>query len=461
MKILLIAPASGPWRAAGRSRFINGRTFRFSMLSLLTVAAATPPDVQVHIVDEQIDDIPWDAEVDLVGITCMTALAPRAWEIAARFRARGVPVVLGGMHPTLNPDEALLHADAVVAGEAEGAWPEVVADARARRLRGLYRTPAPDLARLNRPPRHLLAPGRYASALAIQATRGCPHRCSFCSIAAFCGGRQRQRPVEDVAAEVAASPSRFVIFVDDNLTADRDYAAALFRAMEPLGKFWITQSSLAVAEDEPLARAMARAGCVGIFAGLETPNPASLEGAGKDCHRAERYREGIRRLHALGIGVEAGIVFGFEADGPEVFEKTLGWMDDLEIDVAQISILTPIPGTPLHNTMQGRIFDRDWSRYDFHHAVFEPRGMSAGALKAGHDWVTREFYRPWRIARRLGRCALRPRPALALAWTAAINGAYWARVQAWGIRGENPAKAAGAARERFSTARLDAREQII
>ena len=439
MRLLLIAPSSGPWRHVGRRRFFTGRTFRFSLLSLLSVAAATPPGVEIRLVDEQVEDIPWAETWDLVGITCMTALAPRAYEIAAAFRARRVPVVLGGMHPTLCPDEAIRHADAVVVGDAEGIWSRVVTDAASGQMSGTYRQPvAPDLRGLNRPPRHLLNRREYATVHAVQATRGCPHRCGFCAVSAFHAHTQRRRPIEEVIAEVLEIPGRWFIFGDDNLTADREYASALFRQLEALGKRWVTQSTLAIADDPDFVRLAARAGCMGIFAGLETFTPANLDAVNKTCHRVEEYRRSIQLLHRHGIGVEAGIVFGFDHDGPEVFAHTLRLLDDLGIDLIQASIFTPLPGTPAFEAMSDRILDRNWAHYDFHHVVFEPQRMSAEALQAGHDWVTREFYRPARMARRVAQCLRRPRGWFALPFVVAINAAYYGRVRAWHINGWNP-----------------------
>lgn len=451
MKILLIAPSSGPWRLVGRHRFFNGKTFRFSLLSLLSVAAETPSWAEVKIVDEQLDGIPWDADVDLVGITCMTALAPRAYEIAGIFRQRGIPVVLGGMHPTFQSEEALHHADAVVAGEAEGIWGRVVEDAAAGRLSGIYRSPGPvDLAGLRPLPRHLLRGPGYATLQAVQATRGCPHHCSFCSVSAFHGGLFRKRPVEDVVAEVSELPDRFFIFVDDNLTAEKEYASALFEGLIPLRKRWMTQSTLAIAEDSELVELASRAGCMGIFAGLETFSEGNLASVEKSFNQASSYRDRVAYLHSRGIGVEAGIVFGFDGDRPDVFGQTLRLLDEIQIDLVQFSIYTPLPVGPLHGSIPGVrnhesikecILDWNWSHYDFHHVVFQPRGMSAEALQAGHDWVTREFYRPWRIARRLAWRTLWPRGIETIPYAAAMNLAYYGRVTRFGFRGWNPGEA--------------------
>lgn len=439
MKILLIAPASGKWQRVAGAGLFNGRTFRFSLLSLLSVAAVTPANVKVQIIDEQVDDIPWENEVDLVGITCMTALAPRAYEIAARFRKRGVPVVLGGMHPTLLPDEALGHATAIVAGEAEGVWPQVVEDARNGCLTDVYRSETPpSLEGMTYPPRHLLSSEKYSTVYAMQATRGCPHGCEFCAVSAFSNKTQRRRPVGEVAAEVAKIPDQFVLFVDDNLTADREYAANLFKALMPLKKHWASQSTLAIADDPEFVRLAAASGCIGLFVGLETFSEKNLTSVNKSCHRVSDYRKAIRCFHENGIAVEAGIVFGFDGDGPDVFESTLKILDKLEVDAVQVSILTPLPGTPAFLKMQQRIVITDWSHYDFHHPVFTPSNMSRAQLQAGHDWVTRQFYLPGRIFRRLLRHAKRPRGMKTMKYILALNLAYYGRIRSWRVHGWNP-----------------------
>ena len=439
MKILFIAPASGKWQKVAGSKLFNGRTFRFSMLSLLTVAAETPPDAEVQIVDEQIDDIPWDVDVDLVCITCMTAVAPRAYEIASRFLSKGIPVVLGGMHPTLCPEEAILHATAIVVGEAEGIWPRVVYDALNSKLKGIYRNKTPHpLKGLKRPPQNLLDIDRYATVHAIQATRGCPHGCDFCSVSVFSGKTQRQRPVNEVIDEVKRIPDRFVMFVDDNLTANQDYARRLFNALKPLNKYWVSQATLGIADDPEFVHLIADSGCIGLFVGLETFSEKNLNDVNKSCHRVEQYQNAIQLLHSYGIGIEAGIVFGFDGDTPEVFSNTLDIIDRLEIDEIQVSVFTPLPGTPAFKRMKDRIFDKDWTHYDFHNVVFQPKRMSVEQLKAGHDWVTHQFYRPWRIARRVWRHAKRPKGMSTIFYHLALNMAYYGRVTRWGIRGYDP-----------------------
>ena len=207
-----------------------------------------------------------------------------------------------------------------------------------------------------------------------------------------------------------------------------------------MNKRWISQSTLTVTDDPSLVRLAAEAGCVGLFVGMETFSDRNLTSVDKGFNRVAGYRERVRCLHDHGIGVEAGIVLGFDADDCGVFGRTLTLLDDLEIDMVQISVLTPLPGTPWHTRVADRIFDHDWSHYDYHQVVFDPRGMTASQLQIGHDWVTNEFYKPWRIARRLARTATRRRGWRYLPYETAINAAYYGRVLRWGIRGYDPAR---------------------
>jgi radical SAM superfamily enzyme YgiQ (UPF0313 family) len=440
MRIMLIAPAIEELRVTGDRRSSH-KVFRFSVLSLLTVAACTDESHEVTIVDEQVEPIDFDQDVDLVGISFMTAHAPRAYEIAAEFRRRGVKTVAGGYHPTFLPQEAARHFDAVVAGEAEPSWPNLLRDASSGSLQQVYRaTDFVDLATLRQPPRHLLRRNGYITVNTVQTGRGCPNGCRFCSITRFFNRTHRQRPVDDVIEEVGALKDRFVLFIDDNITADPDYARCLFRRLRPLGKNWVSQSSITVADDPQLVRLAAESGCVGLFVGLETVSTASLAEANKSFNRVEEYRAAVRLLHDHGIGVESGIVFGFDHDTVDVFERTLATIDRLELDAIQASIFTPLPGTALFQEMDatGRILDRNWRHYDFRHVVFQPRRMAPEQLQQGADWVIREFYSLPRVARRLARNVrdLGLRPTLLM--TLPVNLGYRQRVKQWNIRGALP-----------------------
>jgi len=439
MRILLIAPASGHWRGLGRKRFFNGRTFRFSMLSLLSVAALTPDGHQVRLVDEQLDEVPWDDPVDLVGITVMTATAPRVYELCRRFCEKGVPVVLGGFHPTFNIEEALTHASAVVAGPAAEGWPAAVEDAARGQLKTVYRgnphAPVP-LAL----PRHLLNPRGYVSLQTCYATLGCRNQCAFCSITAFYQGQRYRRDIGDIVRHLEGFDDRFFMFIDDNLTQDRDYALRLFRAIAPLKKLWATQASIEIADDPELVAAMTDAGCVGVFIGLESFSERALCSQNKTIRPPAFYRDAIRTLHRAGMVVEAGLIFGFDGDGPEVFESTLARLDDLDVDVMQASILTPLPGTRLFADMRQRIVDLDWSHYDYKWAVFEPAHMTRTDLMAGLEWINKRFYSPARIARRLMRWLVMPRGVGRFHIPLLLNVAYWGRQFQFGVKGYNPAR---------------------
>lgn len=437
MNILLIAPAAGKWRKIARRRFFNGKSFRFSMLSLLTVAALSPKNARVTLVDEQAEDIP-DEPFDLVGITAMTAVAPRAYALCAHFRARGIPVVMGGYHATLNPEEALEHADAVVSGPAYGAWERVCEDVQAGRLDRVYHG-APGATPPVHLPRHLLAKKQYVTVDSTFATLGCTNRCQFCSINRFHGGQRHARPVADMVAELKAMRGDFFVFVDDNLTQDRAFALDLFKALAPLKKNWVTQVSVDIAGDEELLSAMHDAGCRGVFVGLETFNEENLDAQEKTFNKPSRYRAAVELFHAHGMYVEAGVIVGFDADRVNVFRNTLRMLEWIRIDAIQLAILTPLPGTALHESMAPRIIDHNWEHYDFRHAVFEPAHMSAHQLQAGADWLIRRFYSPWRILRRIPRWTAIPGGLHWFGYILALNLAYLGRVIRFGIGGHDPA----------------------
>ncbi len=445
MRILLVAPASGRWRGLGRTRLFNGKTFRFSMLSLLSVAALTPREHAITLVDEQIDDIPADVPFDLAGITVMTATAPRAYEICRLLRARGIRTVLGGFHPTFNVTEGLRHADAVVVGPAGGAWPALLADAAAGALRPVYHGD-PHAAIPFALPRHLLQRSRYVSIQACAATLGCRNRCSFCSITAFYSGMRHQRPIEEIVTHLRSFDETFFMFVDDNLTQDRAYALRLFDAIAPLHKKWATQASVEIADDLELLESMHRAGCVGVFVGLESFSERALCSQQKVLKSPRLYSAAVRAFHRHGMVVEAGLIFGFDTDGPEVFETTLALLDEIGVDAMQASILTPLPGTPLFEEMRGRIVDFDWEHYDYKWPVFAPARMSRDDLKAGLEWINKRFYSPWRIARRAGRWLTMPSGLANFHIPLWLNVAYWGRQFRFHVRGYNPALTAGRSR---------------
>ena len=441
MRILLIAPSSGYWRGLGKKRLFNGKTFRFSMLSLLSVAALTPDTHDVTLIDEQIEDIPWDEHFDLVGITVMTATAPRAYELCRQFRQRRIPVVVGGFHPTFNIEETGLHADAVVAGPAGQAWQDLLKDVEAGTLRPLYRG-NPDVDVPATLPRHLLNKSRYVSVNTCYATLGCRNECSFCSITAFYKGKRYQRDVDIIVQHLRSFDERFFMFIDDNLTQDREYAIRLFKAIAPLGKKWATQASIEIADDPELLEWMRRAGCVGVFVGLESFSQAALCSQNKTIKSPQYYKDAVAAIHRQGMVVEAGLIFGFDTDPREIFESTLAMLDDLGIDAMQASILTPLPGTKLFERMRHRIVDFNWEHYDYKRAVFEPAQMSRQDLEAGLEWINKRFYSPRRILGRLVRWLRMPSGLRNFYIPLFLNVAYWGRQFQFKVKGYNPARLA-------------------
>ena len=439
MKILLVAPSSGAWRGLGKKRLFNGKMFRFSMMSLLSVAALTPERHEIRLIDEQVEDIPWGESFDLVGITVMTAAAPRAYALSREFRARGIPVVLGGFHPTFNPGEALNHADAVVIGPAGGAWPAVIEDVEHGSLQRVY-CGDPDVEIPVSLPRHLLRHSRYVSVHTCSATLGCRNGCDFCSIAAFYQGRRFQRDIDAIVAHLRTFDERFFLFMDDNLTQDRDYAIRLFKAIAPLDKQWASQVSVEVADDDEMLDWMRRSGCVGVFIGLESFSERALCSQNKTIRPPEFYKHAIERFHERGIVVEAAVIFGFDTDTRDVFRATLATLEHIGADLMQASILTPLPGTRLFERMRDRITDINWEHYDYKWAVFEPARMTRDELMAGLQWINKRFYAPWRILRRLARWLSLPSGTRRCHVPLLLSVAYWGRQFRFHVRGYDPAR---------------------
>lgn len=415
MRIQLIAPAREEVLRCGP------RGSLASPLGLAVLAGLTPPEIDVSLADENLNPIDSGRPADLVGITTTTQTATRAYGIADGFRAKGVKVVLGGMHASALPEEAAQHADAVVVGEAEGVWPRLLADFRDGRLRGLYRGEKNiSLAGLPTPRRDLIQREGYLFPDTVCTTRGCPFGCSFCAVTSFFGGVHRSRPVEEVVKEIEGLEGRrLVFFVDDNIAADKGRAKQLFRALIPHRLAWIGQASVTVARDPELLSLAAASGCLSLFLGIESITPANLQLVGKRHNVVEEYEEAIRRIHAQGIAVFGAFIFGLDHDTEDVFELTVRFARRNRLEGAQFNVLTPYPGTPLLADMEreGRILTRDWAQYRGDRVVFAPRLMSMQRLKEGHDWAWREFYSLGSIRERVG--IFRPRSLLL--WALNIN----------------------------------------
>jgi radical SAM superfamily enzyme YgiQ (UPF0313 family) len=337
----------------------------------------------------------------------MTPLAPRAYGIADRFREKGKKVVLGGFHATWMPDEAIQHADAVVQGEAEGVWPKVLDDLRNNRSQRFYKNSSlPQASDLIIPRRDLLMLKSYFFINLVQTTRGCPYDCKFCSVTAFYGGTYRFRPVEEIEKEVQGltTGAGFVLFVDDNIVGNTLYAKKLFTMLKEQKRRWVSQASVTIADNPELLKLASESGCHGLFMGFETLNQDNLNLMGKPFNKIQKYKDIISKLHDHGIGVHGSFIFGYDYDDKGVFERIVSFAEDARLDAAFMPVLTPFPGTEIYKQMEaeGRIIERDWSKYDMEHVVYKPKGMTPEELQQGHDWANSRFYSYPSILKRIG-----------------------------------------------------------
>lgn len=378
------------------------RRFQLPSLSLNQVAAATPPEWEVVILDENQETIKFDDDYDLVGITAMTHQAVHAYQIADRFRERGVKVVLGGIHPTVLPDEAGEHADAVVIGEAEPVWAGLLDDLLAGNLRPTYRSvPTGDRLVIPWSRREILAGRKYLTTQTLQASRGCPYDCSFCTVTPYFGRTFRYRDPEDVLAELRTFKNSLTVFLDDNILGDPQKAKPILSGMAGMGLRWGGQANLRFAEDPEMVRLLAASGCIGIFVGLES---ADGEHANHPKTSGKSSQSDlIKRIRDTGVVVEASVIFGFDDHDEGIFERTVRFLEECAPSLPTFHILTPYPGTALFRQFrdEGRMLHTDWQRYDHGQVVFRPRLMSAERLRQGWIDARREAYSWSSIASRV------------------------------------------------------------
>jgi len=403
MRVLLILP-DGHIHKMRIGPFI--RSMREAPLTLTTLAALAPKDLDIdfRLVDESIDAVPLDDQADLVGISVLTGTAPRAYALTKHFRLRGIPVVLGGVHVTIMPEEAVRYADSIVVGPAEITWPRLLTDFSRGHLAKVYKDdslPSEYLTNIPTPRRDLQRSSGYMISNTVMATRGCQHACEFCTVPGVWPGYAK-RPVGDVIQDIQSMPGRLLTFNDVSLVDDVEYAKELFKAMIPLKRRWGGLATVQVADDPELLELMVRSGCRYLLIGFESVSQPALREIGKGFNRENEYKSLMEALHACGISVQGTFMFGFDHDDASIFEETVQRVIDLKIDIPRYSILTPYPGTRLYTRLlaEKRLLSFNWEDYDTMHVVFQPAKMSPDDLYRGFKWAYRETFRIPHIVRR-------------------------------------------------------------
>jgi radical SAM superfamily enzyme YgiQ (UPF0313 family) len=421
MKVKLVLPAL---TEATNPFFRPIKYALFPPLGLATLAAYLDPDDDVSLDDEHVEKVRLDDEPDLVAIEVYITSARRAYALADHYRARGAHVVLGGLHVTSMLDEALAHADTVCLGPGEDTWPAFLADLRAGASRRIYRSRRRSLLGAPHPRHDLVRRRHYLVPNALVASRGCPHACDFCYKPAFFAGGNGfyTQAVDHVLEEIESLPGRHLYFLDDHLFGDRRFVEALCDGLAGMGRLWQASGTVASVLAPGLMERAAASGLRSLFVGFETLDSQGLRAQGKHHNLGRDYATAVRRLHDLGVMVNASFIFGMDEHDASVFDRTVAWAIEQGIETSTFHVLTPYPGTRLFQRLEaeGRLVTRDWDLYDTRHAVFQPRRMRREVLEAGYRRAYREFYRWGSILRGLRAHddllgALR-HAALAVAW---------------------------------------------
>ena len=409
MKIALLAPAGAMHRFSGSF----GKSLHYAPLTLTTLAALVPEDIgaEVVIYDETAGKIPLDIDAELIGITCITGTAPRCYAYADYFRKKGKTVFLGGVHPSMLPDEAAQHADVIFTGFSEQTFPQFLHDYVKGDHKKFYHQNCDfTIEGRPRPRRELLNKKRYITINTVEAIRGCMHNCTFCAYPAAFGKRVYKRPVKEVIEEIEALHSKHVLFPDVNLITDRKYAMELFSAMIPLKIIWMGLVTSSVGVDEDLLKVLSKSGCRGLLIGFESITQESQKYIHKGHNRVDNYIELMKKLHEYGILVQGCFAFGGDEEDTSVFDRTVEMVIKAKIDLPRYSILTPFPRTQFYDQLEseGRITERNWAMYDVQHCVFTPKQMTQKQLEEGTDRAWRMTYSTGSILKRLAPFTISP-----------------------------------------------------
>jgi radical SAM superfamily enzyme YgiQ (UPF0313 family) len=377
-------------------------------LPAATLAGLTPAGIDVKFYDDRMEDVPFDEPTDLAAISVETYTAKRAYQLASEFRKRGVPVVMGGFHASLCPDEVSRYAEAVVVGEAETVWERLIDDARHRKLEKTYRADKrPSLSGL-RPDRSIFRGKRYLPIGLVEAGRGCHFKCDFCAVQTVFKQSQNRRPSEDILREIEAlrGTRKLFFFVDDNITSNMAQAKEFFRALAPMNVRWVSQASINAAHDEEFLSIIKASGCAGLLIGLESTNPDVLKSMNKSFNLMRGgYEKALANLRKHGLRLYGTFVFGYDGDEQKQFDDALAFAIDQRMYIAAFNHLTPFPGTPLYKRLedQKRLLYPAWwldDAYSYNMIPFKPRGMEPSELQAACREARRRFYSVSSIFRR-------------------------------------------------------------
>lgn len=404
MKLTIIHPCIG--RRAGDTRYI--RTWQMEPLPAAAIAGLTPADVDVRFYDDRMEKIPFDEPTDLVAISVETYTAKRAYQIASAYRRRNVPVVMGGFHVTLMPEEVARFADSIVIGEAEQLWGQVIDDARAGTLQERYQQQDRPSLVGTKPDRSIFQGKRYLPIGLVEAGRGCHFKCDFCAVQVVFNASQTRRPLDDILEEIkqVRHKKKLFFFVDDNITSNIEQAKAFFRALIPLKIRWVSQSSINAAHDEEFLELIAQSGCMGVLIGFESLDSGNLTAMNKSFNTMKGgFEQALANLRRHRIRVYGTFIFGYDGDTPDIFERTVVFARKHAMYIAAFNHLTPFPGTPLYKRLesQGRLLYDTWwldDQYRYNNIPFKPMGMSPRDLQLGCLNARRAFYSYNSICRR-------------------------------------------------------------